>query len=166
MEMHFMIGAMASGKSTVIATLANPYIHSLDTIRVDTWRAAGNSHDDPKTEYRIAWEWCNTHGKPKFAAAITASLQKISTNKYPVVVIDEMNLTPKSRAQMLDFARKNGYATVAHEFIVSLDTLKARQYTRTDKFIPLDAVEQAYYRLVPPMIGTEFDRGVVHITEG
>ena len=174
-KMHFMIGAMGSGKSTVIRHLFvdAPYVHSLDELRLQAFRAAAAPAaaaiaEDPKLEYRTAWEWCNTYGKSKFQAAIQASLNNIIDNRYQNVVIDEMNLTPKSRAGMLQFAREHGYTAVAHEFIVGWELLQARQSTRTDKFIPLDAVRDAYFRLVPPKfgIGGEFAEGHVHFTHG
>ena len=41
-KMHFMIGAMGSGKSTVIRHLFvdAPYVHSLDELRLQAFRAA------------------------------------------------------------------------------------------------------------------------------
>jgi predicted kinase len=70
--------------------------------------------------------------------------------------IDNTNLTPKRRKFYLNLARQHGYKTKAYVLNTDLETLIARQATRSDKRVPEVAVRQQFASMVGPQQG-EFD---------
>jgi predicted kinase len=76
------------------------------------------------------------------------------------VVLDNTNTSAKQRRRWLAPAKARGFQLVAVVFPVDLDTVLARQNSRTDKKIPDHVVVNMYNRLSLPMYG-EFDKVLV-----
>jgi predicted kinase len=146
--LHVPIAPSGAGKTTLLRRLQaqNPDIQvfSLDTLRHEWY--------DPN-DYEKAWKAASED--PEFMnKANQRFMELIKTQKD--LFIDNTNLTPKRRRFYLDYARRHGYKTVGYLLPANLETLIARQSTRTDKSVPADAVRQQYASLQPPATG-EFD---------
>jgi predicted kinase len=131
-----LIGASGSGKSTY-SELLNGEHHNMDKLRLewygDDYTAAfTKSCDDPTFKNRVQQHFLD--------------IVKRDQN----VVVDNVNLTPKSRNFYVTEARRRGYEVHAAVFPLSLDTLLSRRNTRSDKTIPEHVVIQHYNSLVLP----------------
>jgi predicted kinase len=161
---YFLIGASGSGKSTFVQKLAHQQdeigMFSLDAIRLLFLGAEQfNLTREEKIEvYKAAFEK---------ASEQSAEFNKLVEDiwrmclQYDVIVLDNTNLTRKTRAQRLQSLRKNDYKIVMVEFIVPLQTVLDRQSTRPDKSVPLEAVRQHYFRQESIHLGSECDEMMV-----
>ncbi|TFH11189.1 MAG: hypothetical protein E4H14_01155 [Candidatus Thorarchaeota archaeon] len=142
------IGPSGAGKSSLFKKLkaadSKLQSFSLDSLRHE-WYDADN--------YAAAWK-ASTEDK-EFANKANARFMDMIASGDSIFV-DNTNLTPKRRRFYLDIARRNGYKAVAYVFNVDLETLIARQSTRTDKNVPELAVRQQFRSMVGPM-ANEFD---------
>lgn len=142
------IGPSGAGKSTLFRRLKseNPSLRSfsLDDLRHEWY--------DP-TDYAKAWK-ASTEDRQFEQKANQRFIEMIKQKQD--IYIDNTNLSPKRRRFYLDLARKNGYKTVGYILDVDVDTLVARQSTRTDKSVPAEAVRRQHQSMVPPQ-ANEFD---------
>lgn len=149
--LHMPIGPSGAGKSTLFRKLKsqNPSLRSfsLDDLRHEWYDA-----DD----YRKAWEM-STQDKQFEQKANQRFIEMVKQKQD--LYIDNTNLSPKRRRFYLEHARRNGYQTVAHVLNVDVDTLIARQSTRTDKTVPEEAVRRQHSAMVHPQ-ENEFDQVV------
>jgi predicted kinase len=146
--LYIAIGASGSGKSTIFKKLKplNPNLNyfSWDQLRLDWY----DSED-----YSNAWRLANEDKSFKSKADINfCNLLKHHKDLF----IDNTNLTEKRRRSFILPAKKLGYKIVAIVFNVPLKTLIDRQTSRTDKYVPEDAVKIQFNSLQPPAEG-EFD---------
>jgi predicted kinase len=144
-----LLGPSGSGKSTLSDKIirANPnkriVVYSWDALRLD-WYG-----DD----YSKAWQAsCDDR---QFNNKAISEFQRL-LDKEVDIIVDNVNLTPKSRKKFLTPAEKLGYKTVGVVFDVPLQTLINRQLTRPDKTVPTHAVAQQFNSFVHPING-EFD---------
>lgn len=149
------IGPSGAGKSTLFRKLKseNPALRSfsLDDLRHEWY---------DKDDYNKAWQ----------AAANDKEFGQKANNRFIEMIkrkqdlfIDNTNLSPKRRKFYLDFARRNGYKTIGYVLDVPVETLIARQSTRTDKSVPEDAVRRQHQSMVRPRDG-EFDE-VIYVDD-
>lgn len=142
------IGPSGSGKTTLFQKLKaknpNLEIFSLDLLRHEFY--------DPD-DYARAWKM-SVEDKTFLQRANERFLELLKRRKD--LYIDNTNLTPRSRRFYLEQAKKMGYKTIAYVFDVDLDTLIARQTTRSDKNVPAEAVKQQFSVMKRPE-ENEFD---------
>lgn len=143
------IGPSGSGKSTLFNKLKEK-VSNLDSFSFDTLRHEWYDRDN----YERAWK-ASTEDSQFGAKAQQRFDQMLKTGRS--IYLDNTNLTPKSRRQFIEKARARGYKSVAYVFNVDIDTLIARQTTRTDKTVPEQAVRQQFGAVKLPQPG-EFDQ--------
>lgn len=142
------IGPSGSGKSTAYDKLKRS-IPDLQHFSWDNLRHLWYDLKDYANAFKLACEDKNFKNKADEACF---SLLRKRKNIY----IDNTNLSAKNRRPYIQAAKKLGYKTVAVTFDVDLETLIARQTTRTDKYVPASAVKQQYDNIQPPTLD-EFD---------
>lgn len=157
-----LIGASGSGKSTW--TSANPdfTVYSWDELRVKFATENGIESSDPVEQYRAAFALCNEN-KAKFEEYQRKAFMWFITRGQNIA-IDNTNLSRKARANFIVEAKKRGYKVVAQLFPITRAELLRRQSIRTDKRIPLEAVNMHYNRLSVPDLGGEVHEVVVNLT--
>lgn len=157
---YILIGPSGAGKSTKVnhIQVAEPgtEVFSLDLCRLAFFPV--EKFDYTKEEsiaiYRQAFDHANSNSK-EFDAFVDKTWKE--TLAAESVIVDNTNLTRKSRARWVQDLRKNGFSITMIEFLVPLNTLIERQSTRPDKSIPLDAVRAQYYRQEAALLGSECD---------
>jgi predicted kinase len=160
-----MVGVSGSGKSTYIAGLEKEFpdekvaSFSLDKCRLAMYDA--NHMDMPADVYRAAFEFATANTK-MFDDFVNASWA--DALKADVVVVDNTNLTRKSRARWVQDMRKHGFVIVGYEMQTPLQVVLDRQDTRGDKAVPKSVVRDMYMRQQSLLLGSEVD--VLHIVDG
>lgn len=161
--MYVMIGASGSGKSTTTGLLVddNCSVYSLDTLRIERAISDGKvaKGDSDKEMYRKAYEHaCDK--ETKFSSwANTEFIAQVKTGEN--IVLDNTNVSRKSRRFFIDEARKKGYRIIGYVFPVDKATLQSRMATRTDKTIPIESIIRQYNSVSMPNVGHEVDEVVV-----
>jgi len=163
-----MIGVSGSGKSTIQRKLmgelssVDQYFgstFSLDDVRIRFVRQELSDQisasDSEADIYRMAFQHANDNKKEFDAFVNQEWAATLATNG--VIFIDNTNLTKKSRARWISDARSKGYKIVCVQVMTPLDTVLARQSSRTDKSVPLDTVRDMYLRQQEAQLGTECD---------
>lgn len=150
------IGPSGSGKSTLFGMLKlqhpEMYYFSLDALR-HLWYDA--------TDYNNAWHLANQDRTFKNkSGTFMNNLMDGQQHLY----LDNTNLTPKSRRPALMSARHKGYKLCAVVFQLNIETVLARQFTRTDKCVPAEAVIRQHESLVVPQENEGFST-VVYIRD-
>lgn len=162
-----MVGVSGSGKSTYITGLEKEFpdekvvTFSLDKCRLEMWAVDNFGGEMPDDVYRAAYDHAMDNTKMfdnfvnmAWADALTAD----------VVVVDNTNLTRKSRARWIQDMRKHGFVIVGYEMQTPLQVVLERQDTRGDKAVPLEVVRNMYMRQQSLLLGSEVD--VLHVVDG
>lgn len=140
---YLLIGASGSGKSTWTKNSApDADVYSWDALRHEWY------HPTDYTEaFKLACEdkHFNQKAQQRFREVLAAAEGD--------VVVDNVNLTKKSRRFFVDTARQKGFAVIGVLFPIDRQTLRDRQASRTDKVVPVEAVMQHWNKLQMPMIG-------------
>jgi len=152
------IGASGSGKSTLREKLLidNPKlsVFSLDNLRLE-WYGDNTAHT--KDYYRLAFERaCDDKTFNSKANARYMEMIKTGNDLY----VDNTNTSAKRRRFYITEARKRGYYIQAILFPIELQEIIDRQFTRTDKDVPISAVQRMYMQLQLPSYG-DFDKIIV-----
>lgn len=152
-----LVGPSGVGKST----WRNEYFNSHDIVDgiVDGTEAQSIgvlSMDD------LRLRWYNPHdytdafrqasGDKEFDRKVDAEYQRL-LRECDTVILDNTNITAKSRRKWIVAARAKGFTVVAVIFPISRSLLEQRQRSRTDKTVPLDVVLSMYDRLQYPLYG-------------
>ena len=151
------IGASGSGKTTVwervLPELSDaPFVkYSLDDLRHEWY-----DPDNYTNAFNLA---CKDKEFSQKAHDRFMDLLKANKNVY----CDNTNLSRKRRAFYVNAARHKGYTVIAIPLLIGLKELRARQTGRTDKTVPVDAVERHFFAVQQPQYG-EFD--IVHVHDG
>jgi predicted kinase len=162
-----MVGVSGSGKSTYIAGLEKEFpdekmvTFSLDKCRLDMWVCAHFGGEIPDDVYRAAFDYATANQK-MFDEFVSTSWEWAL--KADVVVVDNTNLTRKSRARWIQDMRKHGFVIVGYEMLTPLQVVLDRQDTRGDKAVPKSVVRDMYMRQQSLLLGSEVD--VLHIVDG
>jgi len=138
-----LIGPSGSGKSTIANKIqkSNPTveIYSYDVLRLQYYGGT----------YSEAWQ--ASLDDKEFGSRSMFDFMDLLLHEKDIVV-DNTNLTPKSRRPFIVNAQHNGYEIRAIIFDNPLDVLLDRQLTRTDKCVPENAVRRQYSSLVLPTL--------------
>jgi predicted kinase len=152
------IGASGSGKSTFREKLLmdnpNLSVFSLDDLRLE-WYVDGEEDGEysHKEAYNKAFERaCDDNQFASRANARYMEMIKTGDDLY----IDNTNISAKRRRFYITEARRRGYYIQAIIFPIELQELIDRQSTRTDKNVPIHAVQRMYMSLQLPSYG-DFD---------
>lgn len=161
---YLMVGVSGSGKSTVVSTLLKQHpgakVFSLDTERLEMFKAdhADLFSDPALTErklYELAFEHVCSH-QSEFNQRVNESWQMVLGCK-DVIVVDNTNLTRKSRTRWVTEARAKSFSVVAIQVMVPLGVVLARQRSRLDKMVPSKTVNQMYLSQEEVLLGSEAD---------
>lgn len=146
----FMIGPSGSGKSTAAAESALE-VFSLDSLRHEFY-----DMNDYKNAFKMSVEddKFNVKTNKRFL-----SMLKIAKNDNTGLVIDNINISKKSRRMYLTQSKNHGFRTVGIVFFGGLEKTISRA-NRPDKTIPSDVVKRQYMNLQLPQYG-EFDQVIV-----
>jgi predicted kinase len=156
-----LVGASGSGKSSSVGvmTIAGFKHYSFDDIRIELAKkkipeimAKAKS---PADEYHKAWTYCDTH-RSEFGHYADVEYIKLIKN-YDSIVVDNTNVSRKSRTKFIVEAKKRGYNVEAVMFPVAKEQILSRQHSRTDKNVPDDAVLRQYNFISIPWVGVEVD---------
>ena len=169
---YVLSGPSGAGKSTFVKTLKNPVVFSLDACRLSFF---GQQLGDAKETYAAAFKHA-TANEREFATYADkewkAALYESARSMRPLV-IDNMNLTRKSRAKyvaelMSSKAYRPGGGGGANcwfvygvTFYAPLAVVKERQLSRSDKELPAELVEDMYFRQEEFLVGSECHELVV-----
>lgn len=145
-EVHIPIGPSGCGKSTHLNSLGGCEVFSLDELR-HRWYDAN--------DYANAWQMSIKDKSFKHKAQ--KEFTRMLRDGVDKVYVDNTNLTRKVRRFYVTEAFNRGYKVVAHLFPSDLSTVVARQETRDDKTVPVEAVEQQFWRLQYPLLYGEAD---------
>ena len=160
-----LAGPSGSGKSTVVKLITRPYatvnrpqvgIFSLDKCRLEFLE---KNIADPKQAYAKAFEYAQANDK-EFSEYVTACWNATLANNH-VVIVDNTNLTRKSRARWVNDLQAKKFKIVGIEVLAPLAVVIERQALRTDKSVPEQVVRDMYMRQEGLMLGTECDYLVV-----
>ena len=165
-----MVGVSGSGKSTYIAGLEKDFpgekivTFSLDKCRLDMLMRTPGMISDLDTDasiYAMAFKYANEN-QSRFDAHVTMMWNEALN--ADVVVVDNTNLTRKSRARWVNEMRSKGFVIVGYEMHTPLQVVLDRQDTRGDKAVPKSVVRDMYMRQQSLLLGSEVD--VLHIVNG
>lgn len=148
-DVVLMVGCAGIGKSTYIKNhLSGMQVHSLDTIRIEKYRQDGDP-TDPIKLYELVFNRAN-ECKDFSRHAINDFNEKHRSGN---IVVDNTNLTPKSRIKYRSWATKSA-SIGAIVFLSSFDFGYDRVKNRKDKHIPYKEVSRMYYKnYVLPIYG-------------
>ena len=159
-----LAGPSGSGKSTVVGLITRPYawvnrpqvgIFSLDACRLDFF---DQILDDPVKAYAEAFKYANER-EAEFNQYVTKCWHETLLNH--VVIVDNTNLTRKSRARWVNDLRAKKFRITGVEVLAPLSVVLQRQRTRADKSVGDDIVRSMYMRQEGFMLGTECDELIV-----
>lgn len=164
-----LVGVSGSGKSTVRDQLVmslNALGHndidefSLDDCRVEMF-SLKNTDETLRggALYAASFEYANNN-KTEFNDFVNS--QWATALKSSVVIVDNTNLTRKSRARWIKEARAKGFEIVAIQVMAPLQVVIDRQKTRGDKAVPEHVVRDMYLRQQEVLAGDEAD-GVISV---
>jgi predicted kinase len=156
--LYMPIAASGSGKSTFINDLAQHAenrgeefdVFSWDALRLEWYIDSGERLISIQDTYRLAFER-QCEDKDFMNKANKRFIEMVKTGN--TLVVDNTNLSKKRRRFFIDQARRHGYRVRAILLPISLDEVVARQTTRTDKNVPIEAVKQHYNAIQLPEYG-------------
>lgn len=156
-----MVGVPGSGKSTHIRKLKEQAdrdgksfsVFSLDTCRLEMF-ALDNNVKVEDVNYSDAFNYC-IENKQKFDGWVISAWPKVFNSD--VVVVDNTNLSKKSRSKWIQELRAKGFAIHGIQVMVPLVLALERQHTRTDKSVPGKIVHQMYMNQQELLLGSEVD---------
>lgn len=165
-QMFLMVGVSGSGKSSIVRKLVaakQAAVFSLDSCRVLFMHAehAGqwwSDLDTPESRYAKTFEYCNAHPK-EFDNFVTKTWRAVL--QADTLVVDNTNLTVKSRRRWVTESRAKGFSVTAINVVTPLQTVICRQKTRGDKSVPEQVVRDMYMRQQEVLVPEEADRLVL-----
>jgi len=154
---YMLVGASSSGKSTLTKQLLqehgayNVSVFNMDKCRLD-WYSLDDSNNSELDRYQYAFKQsCDDPDFTKRTNSVFTDM--LQTQK--TVIVDNMNLTSKSRKRIFTEAANNGYHVISIVMQTPLSTLCDRNELRGDRSLPNDLLINMYSRLSYPTIATE-----------
>ena len=162
--MAVLIGPSGVGKSTFRnKNLAYMAHFNWDDLRVQKYEAqAKDAGMETESDiYNYCWKLsCHPDGSGKFSDDFRefqeSRLKEILDSKIDVV-IDNTNLSRKRYTDIVQRGRQKGYQVVAVVFPTTMDTLKDRLESRSDRNMDPGIVINMFKRLTLPSLGRWFD---------
>lgn len=156
---YVLVGASGSGKSTYVQQFDNihTYIFNLDTLRIEyylDWNVKDEGIEFGEL-YSNAFRYCCDNDKA-FDKFVLKRFLDYVRNGFDIV-IDNTNLTIKSRRRWITLLRDNGYYIIGVEFLSSLSILKSRLDERSDRTMDFKIVEFQYNKTNSLRYGIEID---------
>lgn len=148
-DVVLMVGCAGAGKSTHIKNhLSGMQVHSLDTIRIEKYSQDGDP-TDPIELYGLVFN--RTNECKDFSRHVINDFN--DKQRRGSIVIDNTNLTPKSRSKYRSWISKTSNMG-AIVFLSSFDVLYNQVKNRKDKYIPYEVASRMYYKnYVLPIYG-------------
>lgn len=146
-----LVGASGSGKSSAIEQIVNLFpeedvrVFSLDMCRLNLAKT-----DD----YSVAFEYVENNPSDFNALVNEAWAEALLGD---VVIVDNTNISSKSRNRWLTDIRRKGGKTVAIQLFTPMQTVIDRQKFRTDKSVPENVVRHMYMHTSEVMLGSEVE---------
>ena len=165
-----MVGVSGSGKSTWAANIKNDFpdekvvTFSLDKCRLSFLMQTPGMISDLDTDasiYAMAFDHASANQK-EFDEWVKKIWDEALT--AAVVVVDNTNLTRKSRSRWVQDMRSKDFTIVGYEMQTPLQVVLDRQDTRGDKAVPASVVRDMYMRQQSLLLGSEVD--VLHVVNG
>ena len=162
-----MIGVSGVGKSSVMSCIVEAArslgksvrVFSLDNCRIDmVTRERGQAWPDNTTTaqmYAEAFEYASNNTS-QFNSFVTSVWEDVK--KSEVVIVDNTNLTRKSRGRWTQELRSAGFTVTGVQVMAPLSVVLARQDTRPDKSVPKNIVKDMYMRQQEVLLGSEVDQ--------
>jgi len=160
-----MVGVAGAGKSTIVEKLSHhfesqnedAYIFSLDSIRLQMLKSHLENLEEISTAdfYSKAYEFCNLN-KEQFQKLIDSSWSNALDSNN--VIVDNVNLTRKSRTRWITDLKRKNFKIVAVQVIAPLDVIIQRQLTRLDKCVPTETVKDMYFKQQEVLLSVEADK--------
>ena len=138
---YILVGPSGAGKSTTTdALLINDTIKHFnkDDLRIE-WYELMNGEAAP---YDIAWQY-SVDNESKFNQFITERFTGFVKEGYDVV-LDNTNLTTKSRRRWIAILKQHNYHIIGVEFWSSMNFLEKRRVERTDHNVPYSSLRQQF----------------------
>jgi len=159
---YIVAGVSGAGKSTFIKPLLEEYpgktvkVFSLDDCRISLFKSVTKCLDlsDEEMTYAKAFEYANNNPK-QFDSWVNEHWA--TALKADVVVVDNTNLTVKSRARWVQDLKSKNFKVIGVQVNVPLQVAIDRQKTRGDKCVPAGIVREMYMRQQEFFVGTEVD---------
>lgn len=155
--MYMPIGVSGSGKSTMMNSEGMKCVMEEDGVEgellhfsMDVFRQNWYDVDNYANAFKLACE-----DKQFMNKVNTMFCKMLETGQS--IYADNINISKKRRAHYIRQARQFGYNIKVILLPVDLQTVIDRQETRTDKTVPLDAVERQYMSLALPSKGEADD---------
>jgi predicted kinase len=153
---YILVGASGSGKSTISKQINNAEIFSLDSCRIQFFLDRNINSSLSEIElYESAWNYCNSVKNEFDSFTNKIFLTLIKENKN--IIIDNINISPKSRRRWIVLLKQHNYNIVGFEFMNTLDNLKEHSDRRADKKLKFEIVKQHYLATSLLRYGSEVD---------
>ena len=162
---YVLIGPSAAGKSSVSKVIKEKYGDKCITFSLDECRLKYFSQNVPKAIGDIKGIYHQAHD---YCSENNASFKAFAHDEWeacfghPVIIVDNVNGTRKSRQQWVEKLRKEKYKIVMVEFLTPLQVVIDRQNTRPDKKVPVPIVKQQFFGQESAMVGSECDAVIFH----
>ena len=159
---YIMIGVPGAGKSTHIDFLRAAAKRENKTFKVfslDTCRLSFTDEhywNKPQTAEAYAIAFKNASENQSAFDSYVTWMWKMAL-EADVVVVDNTNLTRKSRARWVQELRAKGFKIIAVNVMIPLQMAIDRQKTRGDKVVPEAVVRDMYMRQQEVLIPAEAD---------
>lgn len=158
---YIMVGVSGSGKSTYVREIVaheegagrSVEVFSLDLVRLSFF--SQNNDVSGTVTYAHAFDYATKNPK-EFDQAVNAAWQN-ALKHFDVVIVDNTNLSRKSRARWIQEARRKGFHIHGVEINAPLSVVLSRQSTRGDKSVPENVVRDMYMRQQSLLLGSEVD---------
>lgn len=161
---YLMVGVSGCGKSSIVEKIVEHHagesisVFSLDICRLTMFHKNTNTDLD-KIVYADAFAYCNEH-QDDFNKMVSLMWNN-ALAYFDIVIVDNTNLTRKSRARWVNDLRSKGFQIAGIEVFTPLQVVINRQASRGDKSVPESVVRSMFMTQRELLLGSEVDALVV-----